>query len=577
MTHNVHSSGPGHRANSSTSTHGTTNKNPVAQKSPEYVAMSGNWALVNTLWGGTDAMRHSGRKYLPQMPDEPESAYRARLRQSVLTNIYRDTIEKLVSKPLKQPVTLKDDVPEAIQSYRGNIDGQATDIDVFTKQVGESALNHGLTYILVDYPQVDPETTVLEERQQEIRPYAIHYNATQVIGWKSEVVNGRRILTQVRIYEKSYEDVSEFEQRAVERIRVLEPGFYRTYELRMVGDNQQDWVLAESHEVIAGGKVLDFIPLVTVYSNKRNFMVGAPAMLDVAHLNITHWQSDSDQRNILHVARVPILFGSGLGDEDSVVKLSVGSTTFIRGQISSDLKYVEHSGKGIEAGARDLEVLVERMSSLGLNMLVRRSPGSQGSRETATGRSLDQAEADSPLSMFARELENSLEEMLDYFGIFLGMGDDAGGSVELFKDFTLTQRDVDDIKELGQMRTRGDLSQLTYWEELKRRNLLSDNFDSETEIDLLDLESPGDRPGITEAELEQGNMIGDETGETDGHVHVLQANGFTNIVRGHKHKWEVTGTETSEVAGHSHRLGEFSEEREESELPDDDNLTDDAE
>jgi hypothetical protein len=317
-----------------TQTRGTASSadaNPVSLTTAEYDRMAVDWTVVDTLWGGTDAMRKSGKRFLPQMPDEPETAYSARLLQSVLTNVYKDTIEKLVSKPLKQPVTLRDDVPEKIQAYRGNIDGQGTDLDVFTKQLGEAALNH---------------------------------IAPQVIGWKSEVVNGRRKLTQVRIAEESFEDVSEFQQVLVRRIRVLEPGFYRTYELVEVGNGQSDWVLTDSHVVTANGQVLDFIPWVTIYSNKINFMVAKPAMMDVAHLNVTHWQSDSDQRNILHIARVPILFGSGLGEEDSVIKISIGSTTFVKGQISSDLKYVEHSGKGIEAGERDLESLVQRASAI---------------------------------------------------------------------------------------------------------------------------------------------------------------------------------------------------------------------
>jgi len=531
----------------------STGQNPVSIPSLEYEAMVPDWHIVDTLWGGTRAMRAARGEFLPMMPDEPQAAYEMRLRQSVLTNIYRDTVEKLVAKPLKQPVTLKDDVPASIEQYRDDIDGQGTDIDVFTKQVAESAMNHGLTHILIDYPQADTEATLEDEQRLGIRPYAVHYNATQVIGWKSEVVNGRRVLTQVRILEKSYEDVSEFEQKLVERIRVLEPGFYRTYELREVGEKRTDWVLVDSHEVIANGETLDFIPWVTIYSNQTGFMTGRPAMIDVANLNITHWQSDSDQRNILHVARVPILFGSGLGDQEDIVRLSIGATTFIRGQISSDLKYVETSGKGIEAGKEDLQSLVERMSALGLNMLVK--GGGQPGNRTATARVLDQSESDSPLSMFARELESGLESVLDWFGIFKGLGEDQGGSVELFKDFSLTQRDVDDIKELGNMRARGDISQVTYWDELKRRGLLADDFDPETEIDLLDLESPGgDRPGITEDELESGNAVGDETGESDGHTHTLQADGLTNTVDGHRHRWEVTATQTSVSDDHAHSL-----------------------
>jgi hypothetical protein len=530
-------------------------RNPVAVPIAQYTAMQPNWTMVDSLWGGTRAMRLAGKRFLPQMPDEPEGAYKARLRQSVLTNYYRDTVEKLVAKPLKQQIVLKDDVPVRVQKFSDNIDGQGTDIDTFTKQIGEAAMHHGVTYVLVDYPQADPEATVEQENVLAIRPYAVHYNATQIIGWKSEVRNGQRILTQVRILEESYEDTDEFEQTLVKRIRVLEPGFYRLFELQKNQDGSEDWVMTEDYEVKVGGEMIDFIPLVAVYANQTGFMTADPAMLDLAFLNIAHWQSDSDQRNILHVARVPILFASGLGDQDNAIsRLNIGATTYIKGQLNSKLEYVEHSGSGIEAGRNDLQDLEARMAQMGLNMLIKGN--NRSGSATATARVLDQSEADSPLSMFARELERALGLIFDYFGVFLGLGSDAGGTVELFKDFSLTMRDAEDIKELGNMRARGDISQITYWQELQRRGLLSDDFDAQTEVDLLDLESPG-HLGMTEDELESGNMPGDVTGEADGHTHTLQSGGWTNVVDGHRHKWERTAAMTGEAGepAHKHDLG----------------------
>ncbi len=528
-------------------------QNPVALPVHQYTAMAPVWGMVDSLWGGTRAMRAAAQTYLPMMPDEPVAGYNARLKQSVLTNYYRDTIEKLVSKPLKQPIVFKDDVPVAISEYADNIDGQGTDVDTFAKQVGEAALHHGVTYILVDYPRTDGARSIHDERHQSIRPYGIHYRAPQIIGWKTETNNGQLRLTQVRIRETVYQDVGEFEQERVERIRVLEPGFYRVFELRTQADGSEDWVATEGYEVIVNGKPLDFIPLIPVYAAQLGYMTAEPRLVDLAYLNIAHWQSDSDQRNILHVARVPILFAAGLGDEENTVsRLNIAATTYIKGQLGSELSYVEHSGKGIEAGRQDLQDLEARMAQMGLNMLVKGKSGTT----TATARVLDQSEADSPLGMFARELERVLMLMLDYFGVFMGMGPDNGGSVELFKDFSLTMRDAEDIKELGNMRARGDISQVTYWQELKRRGMLSDDFDPSDEIDLLDLEAP-DRQGLTEFELEQGNMPGDETGEADGHTHVLQANGWTNVVNGHKHKWEPTASETGAGGedGHKHPLG----------------------
>ena len=529
-------------------------KNPVAEPSKQWTYQQGTWQLVDTLWGGTPSMRDAATVYLPQEPAEPESAYQNRLARSVLTPIYPDTIKKLMGKILKQPVVLEDDAPASVVRYMDDIDAAGTDINEWTKQIGFAALNHGVTFILVDSPNVQMMENEREEPVSRadalagtMRPYAVHVKSEQIIGWKTRVHNGQVILTQLRILMSTEEDSAEdeFTQVFVDRIHVWEIGRRRIYR-KVVTDDGEEWILEED-----GVVDLDIIPLVAVYANRKGFMIGEPPLLDVAHLNIAHWQSDSDQRHILHVARVPLLFGSGLGeDEDSDFQIQVGPNTMTRGPQGSDMKYVEHSGAGIEAGAKDLAVLEERMAKLGLNMVTRQRPGS----ETATARVLDQSETDSPLGMFARSLESALEQMLDLFAVILDVGEDAGGSVTLFKDFSISQRDSDDIKAFADMRARGDISQRTYWEELKRRGLLNDDFDPDKEIDLLDLEYQDSEQGLTEFEDNSANHVGDQTEDAEGHSHILQANGFTNIVDGHRHTWEPTGSETSEDDGHFHKL-----------------------
>jgi hypothetical protein len=530
-------------------------KNPVAIESQWWQNMQATWHLVHSLWGGTDAMRVAGRTYLPQEPAEPEAAYRNRLAKSVLTPIYMDTIKKLMGKIMRQPVVLEEDVPPSVIRYMSDIDTMGTDINEWTKRIGEAALNDGVTYILVDAPNADQQravtgtnVTFLDTLQGRTRPYAVHVAADQVIGWKSKTVDGRSVLTQVRIYCITEEDGDdEFSTVEVHRIHVIEQNRKRTY-LRVVEeDGSTDWVLEEDLATD-----FDNIPLIAVYGGQPiGFMKGQPPLLDVAHLNVAHWQSDSDQRHITHVARVPLLFGSGLGEDEDDFQIEIGPNTMTKGPMGSDMKYVEHTGNSIEAGLMDLEILESRMAKIGLNMVIRRATGDV----TATSRALDQAETDSPLGMFARHLESKLEEMLDWFAWIIDRKTDEGGSVTVFKDFTIGARDADDIKALADMRVRGDISQRTFWEECKRRGLLADNFDAEKEIDLLDLEYQDGMLGLSEEEDNAANHIGDTTGNTDGHTHVLQANGFTNVVNGHRHTWEPTASVTSVDDGHSHSLG----------------------
>lgn len=466
-----------------------SDQNPVATPVDEWKAALQEWDLVDALCGGTYAMRAARSKFLPQEPKEPEVAYNNRVDKSVLTPIYCDAIKKLAGKIMKQPPQPEEGMSPRVVELLDDIDSEGTDLADFVYDLVKAGLNYGLTHILVDSPNFEnlvdemgvTDLTIAVERELGIRPYMMHIKPRQVIGWKSQVINGEKVLTQVRIEMTVKVDSpeDEFTQVDSHRILVLDIGRARVYEEQEI-DGQKEWVVVSDVPTD-----LDFIPLVTIYVNKTGFMQGEPPMVDVAHLNVAHWQSDSDQRNILHVARVPILFGSGLGDEErGDFELAVGPNTMTRGEQGSDLKFVEHSGKGIDAGAKDLETLEARMARLALNMILNRRPGN----ETATARTLDQAESDSPLAMLATSVESGITKAADLFSVFMGIGEDAGGTIALYKDFGISARDGEDIKHLLAMRASREISRATFWEELKRRGLLSDNFDPEDELALLDVE-----------------------------------------------------------------------------------------
>jgi hypothetical protein len=533
----------------------------VARPNEEYDAMSLLWHLVASLRGGTPAMRDAGRKYLPQEPKESEEAYKNRLDRSVLTNLYKKTVTKLVGKPLKKGVKLLEDVPPELVRYETNIDNQGTNLNVFARDVLEAAIDDGVTHILVDYSDsqnvegdfIDGSLTVEQEELLGVRPYAKHVKAADLIGWKWQISNNKKVLTQIRVREYVKVDGDdEFTQEVRERIRVIEPYIQRVYEKSEPNEQQSsgdpdEWVLIEAKVT-----TMPIVPLVTMYTNKVGFLLGSPLLLDIAYLNVAHWQSDSDQRNILHVARIPILFATGFGDDDSQVTIEIGSNTFAKAPKGATLEYVEHTGKGIDAGVKDLKDLEERIQLLG-------------------ARTLDQAEADSELGLIAKELENTLNKMLDLFGRWVGLGDDGGGSTEVFKDFGIESEDLQDVDLLLRSRMAGEISQMTFWDEIKRRGLLSDNFNPTTEINLLDIESGGsinvkgdgeddDEDSLPGAAAERRNQEGDTTSEANGHTHVLQANGVTDTVidentgESHSHTWDELAIRTSVDAAHSHIL-----------------------
>lgn len=526
----------------------------VAQPSPAYRSMSNDWAMVSVLWAGTSALRVPGvaKQFLPQYPKETDDDYRARLTQSVLTNFYRTTIKRAVGKIFKQPIVLNDDVPPGVRDLEDNIDERGGDISSFGLEVAEAAMNYGMTHILVDYQQVSaeelaamdtPNGGLLRELSMNLRPYWVHVKPTQLIGWKSRIVGGKFELTQIRIYEEVEVDDpnNEFGQTCVKRVRVYDvPGRIRVFELQTnATTKQEEWVLRSDDAMYwPGGKQLDRIPLVTIYTNKRAEMQAEPMLADMAHLNVAHFQSDSDQRNILHVVRVPILFYKATSsDDEDDFELNVGPFVVTRGGPESDLKYVEHQGGSIEAGNKDLADLEARMGEMAMALVMRQQPGNP----TATGAAIDSAETDSPLHSVALALQDGIDRALDLTSLWLNGEEDTGGTCRVNTDFGLSQASAEHIKTLTDARRNGDISRETYWNELMRHGYLVDTFDPQVEADRLELEASG-LGGLGSPDM--SNAPGDETEPADGHTHTLEANGQTNTVDGHFHTWTPQGDMT---------------------------------
>ena len=247
---------------------------------------------------------------------------------------------------------------------------------------------------------------------------------------------------------------------------------------------------------------IDEIPLVTFYAERTDFMISKPPILDLVDLNITHWQSSSDQRSILTVARFPMLAGSGVTDEDN--KLKVGPRQWL---FTSDAQgkyyYVEPDGKAIAAGRDDLSDLENQMSSYGAEFLKKR-PGTQ----TATARALDSAEATSPLQDMVLRFIDAMNQALTLTGKWADI--EEPGFVTVNAEFGLTAQEDADLRALTDARKNRDLSRRKYLNELRRRGTLPVDFDAE-ENDFEIERELSQFSGVSSLDLDpNADVLGDE-------------------------------------------------------------------
>lgn len=448
----------------------------VATPSKAHQEMEAKLRLPRALMGGTRKMREKGELYLPREEAESVESYKRRLGRSKLFNGFRKTVRDMTGKVFAKPIVLGDDMPEVVKTWCENIDLAGRNLQSFAWDVFWDGMVAGVSYILVDMPQAIENATLADERRLGMRPYFVHVTAENLIGWKSETIGGVETLTQVRIKECVTVADGEWHEKEVEQIRVLEPGRWQIW--RQMGD-KNEWALFEE-----GKTSLKKIPLAPFYARRTGFMTADPPLEDLADINLQHWQSESDQRNILHVARVPILFGKGFPDDAPALQIGAGVMTRAS-VVEADLKWVEHSGDSINSGREDLKDLELQMQQMGMELLIPK-PGEQ----TATGKAIDAAAMHAPLQAMAASLQDALELAFAFAGEYAGLGPDGAGSVTVNTDFGIAYRDAGDLTALIQMRNAGDITRERLLMEMQRRGVLADDLVIEDELDELENEAP---------------------------------------------------------------------------------------
>ena len=434
-----------------------THQTGPAAPSLDYYEMADRWALPYDLYGGTKKMRAREKKWLPQEMRESNESYQNRLKRTFLYNAFKRTIKAYVGVSFLRNVTVNG-LPKELEYLQHDCDGTGRSLTAFAAGLCEDLLISGKGHILVDSPKVDGPLTLADVRENSIRPYFNAIDPRNLIAWKVDSSGGTEKTNQIRFSERSIETIDEWQEKEVQRIRVIEPGQWTTY---LLDENQ--------YNIEAQGDFdLDYVPVINIYAKKEAPFVAYPPLEDLAWLNLRHWQSSSDQNNILHVVRVPLMFGRGF-QEGELDGLEIGANRAVTTtNENGDLKYVEHTGNAINAGRMDLKDLEIRMGQMGADILIQGSV----SRQTAAARKIDQAESMSIFQVILRNLESALEQAIKTAGEWVGV-DVSDVNVIVGDDLALpTQANpVDDLLKLG-------LIDEALLKELKRRGLVSDSVEA---------------------------------------------------------------------------------------------------
>lgn len=477
-----------------------TDKTGVSSRSMASGQALNDLMLVSDIMGGTKTMRAAATKWLPKEPGETVDAYQGRLNRSTFYNAYRKSVNMLVGKVFAKEPTSSDDMDQDLQDWHTDIDKEGTSMRVFYHDVFRTAVADGIVHLLVDMPKRPGGwVSVIDEKNLGLRPYVKKIDHRNVLGWRYTTEFGSKILTQIRILENLFVPDGPYGEKQVRRVRVFNR-IFDTVTMKPIV-NWELWELVsqsgvampstmEWRQVDQGQCSTTRIPIVTLYTGKTGFLCAEPPLMDLAYLNVHHWNSSSDQNHILHVARVPILFGKAFpelnSDGTQAGKVEIGPNRLVTSESeNADLKFVEHTGKAIDAGRQDLQDTENRMAIVGAELMAKRTV-----RITATEQMHDAQAEDSELATMVYDLDAAANEVSRLMCEWTSKDPSTAGTFSFNKDFDADLRDAADLQLLMQAVVAGKLSQLTFISELVRRGVLRSTVDPEDEVEAAKAEAP---------------------------------------------------------------------------------------
>ncbi|OGB23343.1 MAG: hypothetical protein A3I66_01370 [Burkholderiales bacterium RIFCSPLOWO2_02_FULL_57_36] len=460
----------------------------------DYAAMAGKWKRCRDVAAGQDAVHAAQEEYLPKLKEQTPTDYEAYVTRAIFYNATWRTIAGLLGMLYRKPPTI--DVPESVKPLLEDVTMNGVPFHVFSQKVAEESLSVGRVGVLVDYPMASPEMTLADAAELNLRPTMCMYKSESIINWRTRRVNNKTVLCLVVLAFKYVEQVDEFEEKSENRFRVLDldPTTGDTYRMRVFTvDDKGNNILLETSVPLMGSKPLDFIPFTFIGVDDITPDVDEPPLIDLVDLNLSHYRTTADYEHGCHFTGLPTAVVSGYSpktDDEGrpIEKLYIGSqSAWVFTDPNAKASFLEFTGQGLGALERNLDRKEAQMAILGARML----EGQKKAAEAAETAGIHRSGENSVLSSAAQTLSIGLKKSLETFCLWGGAN--AEVTFELNRDFFPMPMDYRMLKELVNALQKGGISFETFFENLKKGEVISSTITMEEEQTRIKM-GPGPVP-----------------------------------------------------------------------------------
>jgi hypothetical protein len=403
--------------------------------------MRQKWEIMAAVTSGTEYLHQRAEVYLPREPREQPTEteddvsydpWLARVNLSVLAPFVKRLISNAAGMVMRKRIVLEGGDPYWEEEFRNDVDGDGTSLDQFARKRLEVALTYGMSSIIVDAEMRKSRSGA--DETDPLRPYFVPVDPWQYLGSRRERDSPGAKLNVFRYQEYLKTDDGKYGEKYVAVARVVVPGAYE---------------VIESGQTVGrvGEFMLDYIPLVNIYTEKEGYLCASPPLSDVAHLNIAHYRRLADLLHSLHVAAIGLLVLEGYDGAEGVT----GQNYAIAMEQGCKAYWVKCDAGSFVAQAALLDRLENEISHLGVTKLL----GQKFVAESAEAKRIDTRQGNCVLATAGMELESGLNRAFEMAAEYRGV---EPPKVVIDRDFDFYRLLGQDVSVLGDLEQNGQIT-----------------------------------------------------------------------------------------------------------------------
>jgi len=475
---------------------------PVDFELPEYKANLPRWTQAENITSARNV-----EQYLITLnpnDDSPDNksrndAYKAR---AVLYQVAGYTLKGLVGMLLWDAPKIT--FPSALDYLDDNVDGGGLSLQQQAQDVSGDQIKKGRAGLLVSYPQTEAETSKAVLAEKGIVATITKIDATQIINWREETVDGQVMRTLVVIKEVEQEvQPDDFTVKDVDQMRELRlvDGVFRVQLWRKAEEGSQEgeeWVRhgLELTPTDSAGKNWDVIPFEFVGSETNTPSVDDAPLHQIVIINTAHYRNSADWEDTVWYAgqAQPWMSGVTQGHIDLMKngEMYVGSRSLLG--VPSGEKFEFASAEPNSVVRQAMTDKIDMMIGLGARFIT-----DPGAAKTATEAAIDAKGGQSTLSTIGINLGDAYETAIGWVARFMG----AEGEIkfEVNRDFVAPDATAQEIQAMVAGFIQGAIPMADYFAWLQRRGVVEsdrklEEFKEEANpAPAVDLEEDGDADG----------------------------------------------------------------------------------